>query len=168
MPAGRPSKLREEFIQKIPELIRAGASQKEIAAIFGITQQAVSFWVKNNPKFFVEWNYHKAIIDGKVEQKLYESAVGAVTKETRTKTDVLGREQVTYVEREHAPDVEAAKFWLSNRRPESWKIRQPDESMHTTPIQVVVNIPRPGNKEETIIAEALPLIPRPELKSSNK
>ncbi len=168
MPAGRPSKLREEFLCKIPELIRAGASQNQIAAIFGVDQSVVSRWIKNNPKFYITWNYEKALADGKIEDAVYRRALGVTTRETRTKEDSDGNVETVHIEREHAPDVEAAKFWLSNRRPESWKVTQPELEMNASPIQVVVNIPRPGNKEETIIAEALPLIPRPELKSSNK
>lgn len=69
------------------------------------------------------------------------------------------------IEREHPPDTEAAKFWLTNNDPENWKYTQPEENNQQQAIQVVVNIPRPGNKEGTVIdAEQITAaIPRPQL-----
>lgn len=119
---GRPTKLHNEMLQKLPELISMGLSDNKIAEIFQISQSSIAGWKKNNPKFLIAYNLERLKADEIVEKSLFKRAIGLTVKEKRTTEGGRGT-TVTEIEREVPGDVEAAKFWLANRRPESWKAK---------------------------------------------
>lgn len=164
---GRPSKLTDEVFEKLPELIKFGLSQGKIAEILQVDQSTVSKWSKNNPKFFIAYNIEQAKADNRVKQALYDRAVGQKVREKRVTESDRGA-SVVEIERELPGDVDAQKFWLTNRMPQQFKYTQPDEIAGNSPVQIVVNIPRPGNKESTLIdsdQQITATIPRPLLNS---
>jgi len=123
-PIGRPSKMEQSVLEKIPELIKHGCSDNKMAQILGVDQSTIINWKKNNRAFLITYNLAKQIADGKVEASLYNRAIGMKVNEKRTTESDRG-DSVTHIEREIPPDTEAAKYWLENRRPEAWR-RSPE------------------------------------------
>lgn len=92
---GRPSEYREEYAEKALEFCLLGATDKEIAEIFGVSKQTLNTWKKKHPDFLASLRKGKQEADGKVARSLYTQAISG--------------------------NVTAAIFWLKNRRRETWR-----------------------------------------------
>lgn len=161
MAGGRPSKIEEVFYKKLPELIQMNWSDAKIAQVFGVTQQTISYWKKSNSEFFVTYNIEQEKKNSNVEKALYNRAVGTKVKETRTVESDKGL-STTEIVRELPPDTEAAKFWLVNRRPETWAVKE--QPPLDAAITINLSVPRPGDAVATNTIEAETItIPRPQL-----
>lgn len=119
---------------KIQEWAKSGLTDTEIAAQIGVTRKTLYEWEKKYPEFKEALQRAKRQADDKVVGALYSRATGytaTVKKMQKIRTvkyDKLGKkvseteELVPYEEEVHVPgDVNAQKFWLTNRDPENWK-----------------------------------------------
>ncbi len=116
---GRKSKWNPEFI----ELARVGRRKdltiKELAKSFGVSQSLIFGWMNEFPEFLEAINQSRVIADCKVENRLYDTAVGFYyTEEMAFKVkDVKGDEivEVVKVEKFQGGNFQAQRHWLSNR-----------------------------------------------------
>lgn len=161
MRVGRPSKLKDVLIQKIPELIKLGCSDRKMAELFGVSQQTLLNWKANNSEFLVTYNLEKLKADNNVEASLYQRAIGQVVRETRTTESNRGDSTVV-IERELPGDVEAQKFWLVNRRSDQWQYSQEQQQIQGN-ITINLSVPRPGSTDAKILDVAANAVPRPTL-----
>lgn len=108
---------------------KAGAgTASKLSRMLGIPIPSFHRVMRDSAEFRAAVVDIRGTADDKVEASLYDRAVGYTATEVR-KTEGLDKngmrvESETVVEKEIAPDVGAAKFWLINRRPDDWAERQ--------------------------------------------
>ena len=121
---GRPSRYRAEYAKQAVKLCRLGATDRDLANFFGVSEQTLNAWKKVHPEFVESLKEGKAIADAEVAEKLFRRATGYEHKAVKIVADAkTGAEhQVEYTER-YAPDTTACIFWLKNRRPDLWRDR---------------------------------------------
>jgi hypothetical protein len=117
---GRPSKFDPAFIEQGRKLAELGATDREVAEFFDISESTLYLWKHQHKGFSEALKVGKETADNRVEQSLYRRAVGY-------KHDAVHIAQfqgqpviVPYVEH-HAPDTTACIFWLKNRKPKEWR-----------------------------------------------
>lgn len=124
-PLGRPSDFRDEFVSQAEKLCRLGATDIELADFFGVDVRSIYRWAQSREAFCQALRAGKEACDDRVERSLYNRAIG-YTHEAVKIFMPAGAEGPVYAPyREHvAPDVGAAKMWLSNRRGDVWREKQ--------------------------------------------
>lgn len=97
---GRPTDYRPEMAEQAEKLCRLGATDKELAEFFGVTEQTVNNWKTSQPGFFESLKRGKILADAEVAHSLYSRALGS---------------------EDYPPDTAACIFWLKNRQPTKWR-----------------------------------------------
>lgn len=133
-----------KYAEAAPIVLQAleeGATQKEAAAKAGIHIDTFHEWVNSKPEFSeavlrAKDNARKNSVAA-VERSLLRLALGEVYEEVRTEYESkLNPKTGKYVpaikkqvrtEKNLIPQVEAIKFFLTNRAPAEWKNRQEHE-----------------------------------------
>lgn len=142
MPAGRHNSLAVEDIRKIPDYVRKGYTQDEIGQIFGVSSRTILNYMMKDPGLFQAIQEARIEADRRVEKALYQRACGYSHIEEKifcSKDGVITRVETT---KHYPPDTGAAKMWLTNRRPESWRERiEVDHSGQVEQVQVVLSLP---------------------------
>ena len=107
---GRKSEYREEYAEQALKLCLLGATDKEIAEFFSVSEQTLNSWKKKFPQFLESLKKGKAVADANVASRLYSRAIG-----------------YEYIEH-YPPDTTAAIFWLKNRQPGKWRDKKEVEN----------------------------------------
>lgn len=118
----RPSKFKIEFIEQAGKLANLGATDRDVADFFNVSEATVYRWKHTSSEFCEALKVGKGSADDRVEQSLYRKAVGYSydsEKVFNASGTVLRAPVVEHV----PPDTTAAIFWLKNRRPEEWRDR---------------------------------------------
>lgn len=127
---GRKSAYREEYVQLAENYSLLGATDKEMADFFGVTERTLSQWKKEYPEFLQSLKKGKNIADANVASKLYNRAIGYDYEEKHFETKPSKKDappELVEAKRikKHVPaDTTAAIFWLKNRQPEKWRDRK--------------------------------------------
>lgn len=124
MSGGRPSKYKPEFVEQAAKLTALGATDRELADFFQVTDRTLNGWKIRHPEFFQSLKLGKEAADARVEQSLYNRARGYshdAVKILMTKEGDVYREE--YVEH-YPPDTTACIFWLKNRKSAEWRDKQ--------------------------------------------
>lgn len=134
-PGGRPTDFKKEYCEQAEKLCKLGATDKELADFFGVTEQTVNNWKNSQPKFFESIKAGKTMADANVADRLYQRAMGFEHDSEEIKVVSDGRGEGSSVERVpvrkiYPPDTVAAIFWLKNRQKDKW--RDKAEVDHTT------------------------------------
>lgn len=119
-PNGRPSRYRAEFAEQAYRICSLGATDAELAEIFGVSEQTLNTWKQKHPKFLESIKRGKAPADAEVAEKLFHRAKGY----SHTEDKLFYHEgEITVVEttKHYPPDTAAASLWLRNRQPERWR-----------------------------------------------
>lgn len=95
---GRPSDYLEEYADLAFNYCLLGATDKDLAGFFDVTEQTINGWKKKHPEFFESIKKAKHEPDAKVVRSLYEKATNG--------------------------DVTAQIFWLKNRQKDKWRDKQ--------------------------------------------
>ena len=123
MGIGRPTKYKDEYCKQVYKLCLLGATDKEIADYFEVTESTLNLWKQEHKDFSESLKSGKVDADTKVAQSLYNRAKGYDQK-----TDKIFQYQGTPViipTVEHVQaDTTAAIFWLKNRQPKQWRDKQ--------------------------------------------
>lgn len=118
---GRPSKYDPA---KTPEqaykLCLLGATDKEVADFFGVSEQTLNNWKAQHPEFLEALNRGKIDADARVAQSLYHRALGYEHPDTDIRV-VNGEVVMTPTVKRYPPDTVAAIFWLKNRQRGKWR-----------------------------------------------
>ncbi len=117
---GRPSSYQPEYAEKALVLCKNGATIREVAEFFEVTERTVHNWSHEFPEFFQALKTGRETADARVEQSLYRRALGYSFDSVHISAwqgQAIQTPIVTHV----PPDVTAAIFWLKNRRPEEWR-----------------------------------------------
>lgn len=125
---GRPSEYKPEYAEQARKFCLLGATDKQLAEMFEVSEQTINAWKKQHPEFLESIKKGKDVADAEVAESLYHRARGyehpAVKIFGDTKTGSALR--VPYVER-YPPDTMAGIYWMNNRRRENWKQRHDHE-----------------------------------------
>ena len=113
--------LVEPRLKDIKKWSGEGATLKEIAEKLGVSYSGLKGYKKKHPELEAALLENRGIADDKVLGAFFRKATGYEAKEV-IKERIDGKLVVTReVTKQIAPDTEAGKFWLKNRRPEEWK-----------------------------------------------
>ena len=142
---GRKSEYRIEYADQALKLCLLGATDKEIAEFFSVSEQTLNSWKKKFPQFLESLKKGKAVADANVASRLYSRAIGYDAKATKFATNE-GRitDKVEYIEH-YPPDTTAAIFWLKNRQRDRWQDRPQDYVDQTSDNDAEVQIYLPDN-----------------------
>jgi hypothetical protein len=117
----RPTNYKKEYAEQAYKLCLLGAIDREMADIFGVSEQTFNAWKKAHPELLESIKKGKDEADAVVAERLFKRATGydhpdIVTASKDGKiTDVL---QVT---KYYPPDTAAAIFWMKNRQKDKWR-----------------------------------------------
>jgi hypothetical protein len=114
------TKYEPELAAKAAELAVAGKIDREIATELGVDVRTLHRW-KKRPVFHEALKSGKDVFDDRVEAALGERATGYEHEVERIVTTRNEVHRVKVIERVPA-DVQAAKWWMANRRPKSWSL----------------------------------------------
>lgn len=108
----------------IEEALKGGSTEEETAKAIGISYASWKNYKKAHKEFSGLIVSAKQESDLPVISALYQAAVGGqIVKEHKVVTKNGETEEYT-IEKEMAPNIDAAKFWLTNRRPKDFKNKQ--------------------------------------------
>lgn len=116
----RPTKYKSEFNKQAKKLCLLGATDKDIADFFGVTEDCITKWKKKHPTFLLSLKRAKIEADAKVVRSLYQRAIGYDHIDTHFASYegvIISKEYMKHF----IPDVTACIFWLKNRQPEKWR-----------------------------------------------
>lgn len=128
--------LEPEGLLKIEGWARDGLTKEQIAKNMGISRDTLNEWEKKYSDISDTLKKGKEVADRKVENALYERALGGTHKVKKTFKvketyyDAQGRkcekeELQTATDEVYIPgDTTAQIFWLKNRMPEKWRDKQ--------------------------------------------
>ena len=119
---GRPSKFDEAMCVQAEKLCKLGATDKELADFFEVSEQTLNAWKKEHVKFLEALKRGKAVADAEVASKLFHRATGYEHPDVHF-SSYEGVVTSTPMVKHYAPDTTAAIFWLKNRRPDLWRDR---------------------------------------------
>jgi hypothetical protein len=123
MPAGRPSKYKPEFIKQAKKLVMLGATDKQIADFFGISEVTLNAWKKKYPEFLKSLKQSKKMYDERVVRSLWERATGYSHPDVHI-SNYQGKITITDIIKHYPPDPTSMIFWLKNRDKENWRDKQ--------------------------------------------
>lgn len=133
MPAGRPSKYSPAFAEQATKLCKLGATDRELADFFKVSESTLNNWKSAHPEFMESLKRGKDESDARVEQSLYRRALG-YSHDSMHVSNYQGEVTLTPIVEHYAPDTVACIFWLKNRKPELW--RDKVETAHSGSIEL--------------------------------
>lgn len=138
---GRPSKYKEEFPQQARKLCLLGATDKDLARFFGVTESTLNEWKKVHPEFSESLKAGKELADAVIAESLFHRAKGYSHPDVHV-SNYQGAITITPLVKHHPPDPTSMIFWLKNRRPDLWRDKpDPDGGDDAAPpISVTVHV----------------------------
>ena len=127
IPKGRPSAYKEDYSEKVFKLCLLGATDRDIADFFNVSEQTINSWKKHFPEFLESIKRGKKEADANVGAALYSRAKGFTKRDCEKVFQHKGKIVRATVAEYFPPDTTAAIFWLKNRQPETWRDRQVQE-----------------------------------------
>jgi hypothetical protein len=150
--SGRPTKYKPEYNKQVYKLALLGATDKEFADFFDVTEQTINNWKEKEPEFFESIKKGKIKADAKVAKSLYKRALGY--KYTEKKTEEVDDEttKITWTDKEVVADVAAINIWLKNRRgrvdpEEGQKWADKHEFVHSGTVKSEIIVPDEETKK---------------------
>lgn len=143
MTAGRPTDYRDTHPDQARKLCLLGATDKEMADFFQVSESTLNLWKTAHPKFSESIACGKLAADADVAEKLYHRALGYSHKAVKIFMPA-GAAQPVYADytEHYPPDTQAASLWLRNRQSAKWRDKQEHE--HTgadgAPLVPVLNV----------------------------
>lgn len=123
---GRPSKYKPEFCKQAQKLCQLGATDKEIADFFEVSESTLNLWKASHPDFSESLKLGKDAADERVVRSLYHRATGYSHPDTDIRV-VEGSIVETPLVKHYPPDTTACIFWLKNRRKGEWRDKVENE-----------------------------------------
>jgi hypothetical protein len=137
LPDGRPTKYRKVFDELAYRFTLLGATDKELASLFGVAKSTINKWKLAHPGFSDSITRGKFVADSNVAERLYQRAMGYEHDEEKI-FQYEGQPVRVKTKKHYPPDTQAASLWLRNRQPDKWRdrteltVRKPEEEMVPT------------------------------------
>lgn len=116
----RPSKYNADYVEQAQKLCALGATDAELADFFKVAVSTIALWKVEHKEFSDALKIGKEVSDTRVEQKLYQRAMGYECDEVDIRV-INGEVVQTPIRKVYPPDTTAAIFWLKNRKPKEWR-----------------------------------------------
>ncbi len=100
-----------------------GATDKDLADFFGVSETTINNWKNEHPKFLESIKEGKELADSNVAKSLYERANGYSHPDVHV-SNYQGDVTLTELTKHYPPDTTAGIFWLKNRQPGKWRDRK--------------------------------------------
>lgn len=117
---GRPSDYLPEFDEQVFNYCLLGATDKQIAVFFGVSEVTINAWKTQHPNFLKSMRKGKDEADAIVANALYHRARGYSHPEVHV-SNFQGAITLTPLVKHYPPDTAAASLWLRNRQPKQWR-----------------------------------------------
>jgi hypothetical protein len=137
---GRPSKYKKEYGEQAYKLCLLGATDKDMAMFFDVTESTINYWKEHEEGFSESIKSGKIQADSIVAQKLYHRAIGYEHPEIITASYQGEITDIKTVTKHYAPDPTAAIFWLKNRQPDKWRDKQDIEHSGNIGVTIIDDI----------------------------
>lgn len=125
---GVETKYKEEYAEQTYKLCLLGATDKDLANFFNVTEQTINNWKNIHEDFFESIKKGKEIADAEIASKLYHRAKGYEHPEVITASFQGQITDTMEVVKHYAPDPTSMIFWLKNRQPKKWRDKQEFET----------------------------------------
>ena len=148
-PSGQPTKYKQEYDQMAYRHCVLGATDGQIADLFGVSESTINNWKLEHPKFLESIRDGKIIADAKVAEALLNRALGYSHTEEKIfcfQGEIIRAETINH----YPPDTQAASLWLRNRQPALWRDK--------TEVDVKTDRPLKDASEEDMLEELQLLI----------
>lgn len=114
-----------------------GATDKELAEAFKVSQRTINRWKKDHPSFLEALQRGKDAADAEVEKSLFKRAIGFEYEESEKIIEVNNDggsrlAKIRTVNKLVPPDTMAIMYWLNNRKRKSGEWAQRQEVEVTT------------------------------------
>jgi hypothetical protein len=120
---GRPSRIiSKQDTDTIKELLNLGAEMKVIAKALGISLSLLNRWRKNEGEVKNIFDTKYDDQSAELEQSLYNLAKGFEYTEEKA-FSFQGEVIKTTITRYNPPNINALQFYLSNTKPDKWKMK---------------------------------------------
>lgn len=150
-------KYREYYPDVVEGMLREGKSKQDILYYLNIDEYALTVWRFKYPKLNEAWIRGSSPIDYQVESSLLKRAMGFKQTEITYK-EVLYKDEIkvlkSTVVKEIAPDVSACIIWMTNRRPDKWKLKNKEEVVEEKLITLLNKLENLNPKKKNLILEA--------------
>jgi len=117
---GRPTLYQEDYVEQVYKLCMLGATDKEIAEFFMVSESTINGWKIKHPAFLKSLRRGKMMADADMAVSLYKRGMGYTHPETHV-SNYKGEITLTDIMKHHPPETGAAFLWLKNRQPKLWK-----------------------------------------------
>jgi hypothetical protein len=118
---GRPSSYKPEYVKMAKHAARLGATDADLARIFGVSDATIDNWKAQHPDFLGSSKEGKEEADARVVRSLFQRAIGYSYNAEKIFCDKNGKVTRVPIVEHVPPDVTAQIFWLKNRDPERWR-----------------------------------------------
>lgn len=149
---GRPSKYREEYAQQARMFVERGATDRELAELFGVHRATVYRWKHEHVEFCDAVNTRaRETVDARVERAFYERCVGYEYESERVfcRDGLVTRVPVT----EHVPPDPSA--CLKSRRSDEWREKKTGADVDARScVMLVPMIPLDEWEEQAVASQA--------------
>lgn len=125
-PVGRPTKYEADYAEQGYKLCLLGATDKELADFFEVSEATLNNWKHEHPKFLESIKKGKDHADSNVADRLYQRATGFNHPEEQI-FQFQGQVVRAQTVKQYAPDTVACIFWLKNRQKGKWRDKQDHE-----------------------------------------
>ena len=122
---GRPTNYRPEYVEQAVAICSVmGATNVELAKIFGVAEATMYNWCNEHPEFLEAIKAAKKKHDDHcVKVSLRRRAVGYSHEDVHI-SNYQGVITQTKIIKHYPPDPTSAIFWLKNRDPANWRDKQ--------------------------------------------
>jgi len=145
MTRGVKSTYKPEYAEQARKLCLLGATDKELAGFFNVTESTINKWKVDYSEFSESIKSGKDIADGNVADRLYRRAMGYSHDDEDIRTISIGDGMSEIIKtptvKHYPPDTAAAIFWLKNRQKGKWRDKQEVEQSGAVTYKVVTGIP---------------------------
>lgn len=140
----RPSKYTKDTAMQAEKLCKLGATDKELADFFGVSESTLNRWKEDHSEFWESIKKGKLLADATVADSLYQRAVGYQHPEDDIKV-VAGEIVITPTTKHYPPDPVAGIFWLTNRQRGKWSRSPAPETPQM--LDIKINVVRASKDE---------------------
>lgn len=119
-PGGRPPKYKKEYAEQARKICRLGATDLQLADIFGVAESTIYKWKLDHAEFSEAAKEGKLSNIEKVERSLFEKATG-YSHEAEHISNYQGKITKTKITKHYPPSDKAMIYYLNNLAPEKYR-----------------------------------------------
>ncbi len=133
---GRPTRYKKEYAELAYNYCLLGATDKQLADFFEVTDRTIDRWKKSHPEFCLSLKRGKVVADAEVAESLFKRAKGYEQGEDKIFLHE-GQPVIVPTTKHYSPDPTSMIFWLKNRQPELWRANPAENESQEKDIQKI-------------------------------